>query len=203
MRLSSELIETIRSEVEAKFSKSIDIDTLLNPPSSRQPSVQLESFFNLIFLLRSNQHDLKSSDLKRIVNIGSLILQQLGVRPSTSKLSYLYADLYQALSERSLKEGNRWLSLGYVETAKYLSRDALKQVSSGLSDVRRAFQLGDLDLAILLAKELETSIKDKEILIELRLLLIRCYRLKKDKISFKQNVTTLRALLDSDPIVDT
>ena len=54
MRLSNDLIESIRTEIEAKFSEHSNIETLLKIPKTTQPSVLLESFFNLLVVLQAS-----------------------------------------------------------------------------------------------------------------------------------------------------
>ena len=70
------------------------------------------------------QPGLTMTQIDLLVAMAHALLQTQGIRPSVSKLSFLYGELHQARSLIHRRDGEQWLSAWEQQLAEFLSRNA-------------------------------------------------------------------------------
>lgn len=102
-------------------------------------------------LLHHKQHkDLTYSQIGRLLELGEAILKLQGIRPRSSKLSFLYGELHLAASQIYRQTGAHWKAAWEQQIATYLSQRAPCGGKSfqSLSLAIRALRLGHAKVAI-------------------------------------------------------
>ncbi len=77
------------------------------------------------------RHDLLSrAETAKLVAMAHRLLQLARIKPTSSRLAFLYADLYEALAEVHGAEGDRWAQIWDYQKAQLLSRKAPRRQRS-------------------------------------------------------------------------
>ena len=193
MNITTEQLENLEAEVKFEFSRqfssmktnpelSIDHYVALMDVTQLDPIKALRNYFFALEILRADCQlcILRGKELSRIVQLAERSLIYCQIKPTTSRLSYLYAMLYNELAQLNLVQRNSWSSVAANDIANFLGRDSLKKDLGDQAMLQglQAWQLGNIKMSILAFHHAEQCPYRPEELRMIRLWLIRCYRIQ-------------------------
>ncbi len=134
-----------RERLSFALTKICDLEGETNAPA------QLKKFIYIVSALvhHINHGGLLPAQVQGLSDIAHAILQTQGIKPISSKIGYLYAELHLALSQIFLREGDHWAAAWEQQLSYHLSQrasigsEAFRSLSKGL----RAIRLGDAAMA--------------------------------------------------------
>ncbi len=99
---------------------------LTQSQNSEDKLSQLHCFVYIVYALfhHSRHGGLNPTQIEKLAKMGSALLRSEGILPISSQLSFLYHDLYLALSHVAHNEGRLWDAAWKNEMAIYLSQRA-------------------------------------------------------------------------------
>lgn len=124
------------------------------------PQSQLERYIYVVSSLVHHAHfgGLKPRQIEKLIGLAEAVLALQGIKPSSSKLGFLYGELYLAVSQIQTQQGQHWDSIWGQQLSFYLSQRAPSggKGFQALLLAIRAFRLGHSQLAL---RELERAEK--------------------------------------------
>jgi len=113
---------------------------------------QLERYVYVVSSLVHHAHfgGLKPKQLEKLIGLAEAILALQGIRPNSSKLGFLYGELYLAVSQIQTQQGQHWDSIWGQQLSFYLSQRAPSggKGFQALLLAIRGFRLGHANLAL-------------------------------------------------------
>jgi len=116
------------------------------------PLGQLERFIYVVTALVHHQRygGLKPRQVRQLIELGSAILQAQGIKPRSSRLSHLHAELHQITSQICRQEGSQWQAAWEQSYSNWLGQGhkGPEPGFAALGMANRALRLGHSRFAI-------------------------------------------------------
>ncbi len=131
-RLTTESLSEARAAASALLAPGVTVADALRRLDAAEKdrldsAVQLRRFFVALIALEgdADRLDLAAVDSKRLHELATKVLLVEGVKPRSSRFSYLHAELALAKARALFERGETWLALGDMQAARsYATRGA-------------------------------------------------------------------------------
>ena len=161
-RLTVENVEVVEEKVFHEMSLALEeggVDKLValcltQAMKSQASGVedQISAFFSILWMMEKGHFytSFSKKDQQDLFRLAEILLQKSGVRPITSKLSFLYRRFYHASSSRLSDIGNFRSGMLQFNLGYYLSRDAQFEAKPEeiLTIAEHSFGMGHIESAI-------------------------------------------------------